>query len=48
MCDKYGLYLVDEANIESHGIGYNKDITLADKPEWADAHFARMKAVVEG
>lgn len=47
MCDKYGLYLVDEANIESHGIGYNKDVTLADKPEWADAHFARMKAVVE-
>jgi beta-galactosidase len=47
MCDKYGLYLIDEANIESHGIGYNKDITLADKPEWADAHSARMRAMVE-
>ena len=33
MCDKYGLYLVDEANVESHGIGYNKDVTIADKPE---------------
>jgi beta-galactosidase len=47
MCDKYGLYLIDEANIESHGIGYNKDETLADKPEWAVAHMARMKAMVE-
>jgi len=47
MCDKYGLYLIDEANIESHGMGYNKDITLADKPEWAAAHLDRMKNMVE-
>ncbi|MGA2407401.1 MAG: glycoside hydrolase family 2 TIM barrel-domain containing protein [Bacteroidales bacterium] len=47
MCDKYGLYLVDEADIESHGMGYDKDITLADKPEWAAAHLDRMKRLVE-
>ncbi len=47
MCDKYGLYLVDEANIESHGMGYNKDVTLADKPEWKAAHIDRMKGMVE-
>ncbi len=47
LCDKYGLYLVDEANIESHGIGYNKDATLADKPEWAAAHLDRLKNLVE-
>ena len=47
MCDKYGLYLIDEANIESHGIGYNKNVTLADKPEWAAAHLSRMQAMVE-
>jgi len=47
MCDRFGLYLIDEANIESHGIGYNKDVTLADKPEWAAAHMARMQAMVE-
>ena len=47
MCDKYGLYLVDEANIESHGIGYNKDVTLADKPEWAAAHLDRIQRMVE-
>jgi beta-galactosidase len=47
MCDKYGLYLVDEADIESHGIGYDKDITLADKPEWEAAHINRMQRMVE-
>ncbi|MCX6254041.1 MAG: beta-galactosidase, partial [Bacteroidia bacterium] len=47
MCDKYGLYLVDEADIESHGMGYDKDVTLADKPEWAAAHLDRMQRMVE-
>lgn len=47
LCDKYGLYLIDEANIESHGIGYDKDITLADKPEWEAAHLERMRSMVE-
>lgn len=47
MCDKYGLYLVDEANIESHGMGYDKDVTIADKPEWAAAHLDRMQSMVE-
>ncbi len=47
MCDKYGLYLIDEADIESHGVGYDKDVTLADKPEWADAHLERMQRMVE-
>jgi beta-galactosidase len=47
MCDKYGLYLIDEADIESHGMGYDKDVTLADKPEWAAAHHDRMQRMVE-
>ncbi len=47
LCDIYGLYLIDEANIESHGMGYNKDITLADKPEWAAAHLDRTVRMVE-
>jgi len=47
MCDKYGLYLVDEADIESHGIGYDKDVTIADKQEWAAAHLDRMQRMVE-
>ena len=47
LCDKYGLYVIDEANIESHGMGYDKDITLADKPEWAAAHLTRIQSMVE-
>jgi beta-galactosidase len=47
LCDKYGLYLVDETNIESHGVGYNKDVTLGDKPEWAAAHLDRAQRMVE-
>ncbi len=47
LCNQYGLYLIDEANIESHGMGYQKDITLADKPEWKKAHLDRMIKMVE-
>ena len=34
LCDKYGLYVVAEANVESHGFGYGKD-AAAGKPEFA-------------
>ncbi|MCK5821322.1 MAG: beta-galactosidase, partial [Bacteroidales bacterium] len=47
LCDIFGLYLIDESNIESHGIGYNKDVTLADQPEWAAAHLDRAMRAVE-
>jgi len=47
LCDKFGLYLIDESNIESHGIGYNKDVTLSDQPEWAAAHLDRAMRAVE-
>ena len=47
LCDKYGLYIIDEANIESHGIGYRPDNTLANKPEWKDAHLDRIVSMVE-
>lgn len=47
LCDKFGLYLIDEANIESHGMGYDKDVTLADQPEWAAAHLDRTIRAVE-
>jgi beta-galactosidase len=47
LCDKYGLYVIDEANIESHGIGYDPDKTLAGKAEWADAHMDRTIRMVE-
>lgn len=47
LCDLYGLYLIDEANIETHGIGYDKHKTLGDKPEWLKAHMDRTQRMVE-
>jgi len=46
LCDLYGLYLIDEANIESHGMGYGEK-TLAKVPEWAEAHMNRTVRMVE-
>ena len=46
LCDIYGLYVVDEANIESHGMYYGK-FSLAKKPDWKNAHVDRMVRMVE-
>ncbi len=40
LCDEYGLYVVAEANIESHGMGYG-DKTLAKNPIYNKAHIER-------
>jgi beta-galactosidase len=47
LCDRYGIYLIDEANIESHGMGYKPDNTLANRPEWHEAHLDRIRRMVE-
>ncbi|NIA31529.1 MAG: DUF4981 domain-containing protein, partial [Actinobacteria bacterium] len=47
LCDQYGIYLVDEANIESHGMGYKPDRTLGNNPEWKEAHLDRTIRMVE-
>lgn len=47
LCDRYGIYLISEANIESHGMGYNPDVTLANRPEWKEAHVDRIRRMVE-
>jgi len=46
LCDEYGLYLVDEANIESHGMGYGPE-SLAKDPAWGPAHLDRVERMVE-
>lgn len=46
LCDRYGLYVIDEANIESHGMGYGAR-SLANFPEWELAHLERTKRMVE-
>ncbi|MCX6238232.1 MAG: DUF4981 domain-containing protein [Bacteroidia bacterium] len=45
LCDKYGLYLIDEADIESHGMGYGKE-SLAKDSTWYDAHLFRTRNMV--
>ncbi|WP_321290742.1 glycoside hydrolase family 2 TIM barrel-domain containing protein [uncultured Sunxiuqinia sp.] len=46
LCNKYGLYLIDEANIESHGMGYGPE-SLAKNPTWGKAHMDRTKNMFE-
>ena len=46
LCDRYGLYVICEANIESHGMGYGA-ASLAKKPSWKDAHLDRTVRMVE-
>ncbi|PKQ46602.1 glycoside hydrolase family 2 TIM barrel-domain containing protein [Confluentibacter flavum] len=47
LCDQYGLYIYDEANVESHGMGYKPSETLANKPEWKAAHVERILNMVK-
>jgi len=47
LCDEYGLYVVDEANIESHGLGYSLDVTLGNKKQWQQAHLQRIQRMYE-
>lgn len=47
LCDEFGLYLYDEANIESHGMGYNPEHTLANVPEWKEAHVSRVMNMIK-
>ncbi|GAY30354.1 glycoside hydrolase family 2 protein, partial [Prevotella sp. MGM2] len=42
LCDRYGIYVVGEANLESHGMGYG-DKTLAKVPLWEQAHIERNR-----
>ena len=46
LCDELGFYIVAEANIESHGMGY-KAQSLAKNPSWFEAHLDRIKNLVE-
>jgi beta-galactosidase len=53
LCNQYGLFLVDEANIESHGMGaelqgpFDKTKHPAYLPEWKAAHMDRIYSLVE-
>lgn len=46
LCDEYGIYLVDETNLESHGLGYGPD-NVSNFPEWHGQHMDRVARLVE-
>lgn len=46
LCDKYGIYVVAEANVESHGMGYG-ETTLAKNPTYKKAHMERNQRNVQ-
>lgn len=45
LCDIYGLYVMDEANQESHAYGL-KNRELGDNPDWTKAHLDRAESLV--
>jgi beta-galactosidase len=47
LCDQYGIYVVDEANIESHGMGYAPEHTLGNNPMFKKSHLDRTVRMVE-
>ncbi|WP_430813927.1 glycoside hydrolase family 2 TIM barrel-domain containing protein [Carboxylicivirga sp. RSCT41] len=46
LCDQYGIYLIDEGNIETHGFGNKGDNRLTCSPDWEEAYLDRVKRMV--
>jgi len=47
LCDEYGLYVVDEANLESHDLWVHYQVYLSEDPLWKTAFVERGKAMAE-
>ncbi|MCA1614301.1 MAG: DUF4981 domain-containing protein [Acidobacteria bacterium] len=47
LCDEYGLYVQDEANIESHGYGANEKQRISDSEDFTEAHVERVRRMIE-
>lgn len=48
LCDMYGLYVIDEADLETHGFGMFGDTgKISDDPEWEEAYLDRAVRMVE-
>jgi len=43
LCDKYGLYVIDEANIESHPLAIDESTQIGNELSWIPAHLDRIK-----
>lgn len=46
LCNRYGIYLIDEANVESHGMGYGEE-SLAKDSTWKASHLYRTRNMFE-
>ncbi|MFD2256761.1 glycoside hydrolase family 2 TIM barrel-domain containing protein [Luteolibacter algae] len=46
LCDEMGMMIMDEANVESHGLSYHKRVLPADLPDWTKASVERMESMV--
>lgn len=46
MCDRYGIYVVDEANVEAHGMGYG-EASLAHRKDYKAAILIRIERMVQ-
>ena len=47
LCDRYGFYVVDETDLETHGIAVKSETALTDDPAWRDAYLDRVQRMVE-
>lgn len=47
LCDQYGLYVIDEANVEAHGMGYDAAQALGNDPAWELSITTRIKRMVQ-
>ena len=49
LCDEYGLYVCDEANLETHGFhaGMHPTPFLANIPQWRQAYLSRMARMIQ-
>ena len=47
LCDEYGLYVVDEANIESHGRGYDLEYSFGNDKLWRNVQLERIQRMYE-
>ncbi|MBV1928275.1 MAG: beta-galactosidase, partial [Gammaproteobacteria bacterium] len=43
LCDKYGLYVIDEVNIESHPLAISEDTQIGNEMSWLPSHMERTK-----
>ena len=47
LCDEYGLYIIDEADLETHGFGYDAEDIPARLPQWRSSFIDRAVRMVE-